>query len=101
MVRSRWTVGQAAIGRLLRNAASMSLLALAWASLPRLRELWEQPDLPDQHRLRVGLALLAGDSRPVNSLREGMFQAEPQGMAPLKAQQQPQADEPQQKMDQV
>jgi serine/threonine protein kinase/formylglycine-generating enzyme required for sulfatase activity len=48
--------------------------------LPRLRELWERPDLPERQRLRVGLALLPVDEAPVARLYEGMLQAEPHEM---------------------
>jgi len=44
--------------------------------LPRLRELWEQQDLPERQRLRVGLALLPVDDAPLSRLREGMLAAD-------------------------
>ena len=43
--------------------------------LPRLRELWQEPDLPERQRLRVGLALLPVDDAPLGRLREGMLAA--------------------------
>ncbi len=52
--------------------------------LPRLREHWEKKDLPALKLLRVGLALLPDDTRPVTLLSEGMLQAEPQEMLLLR-----------------
>jgi formylglycine-generating enzyme required for sulfatase activity/tRNA A-37 threonylcarbamoyl transferase component Bud32 len=48
--------------------------------LPRLLEHWEEKDLPPPQLLRVGLALLPTDTRPVQLLSAGMLYADPQEM---------------------
>ncbi len=44
---------------------------------PYLKELLEQPSLTDQERLRVSLALAAGDEGQANYLRERLLTADP------------------------
>ncbi len=64
------------------NAQAVPLLLAALQSsyadvAPRLRELWDDPALPDGHRLRVGLAMLAADPALVRDrLVELMLRAE-------------------------
>jgi formylglycine-generating enzyme required for sulfatase activity len=48
--------------------------------LPLLRRRWQDPELPADQRLRVGLALLPVDDAPVELLRQGMLDVDPSEM---------------------